>query len=225
MSYLDELRKLKALLDKGVITSGEYEEHKKRILPISGVLPEGDINPPNCPTFKASLKRAILYIEDGEIEKATAYLNGILDYDPECAEAYVGLLMIEMGVSLEEELGEAATSLEESRNYIKAVRFGDSALIKRLKHYNIFSGKSEAEREIAKEIFEEMRREEEKAEAQRQETQKKIEKARKIFNISGNATPKEIDEIYYRKIAVIKPSDSNVRNIVDEAYYVLTNDI
>lgn len=83
----------------------------------------------------ATLKRAFLFIEDGEFNRADAYLESILDQDPENAQAYLGKLMIDLRVNLQEELGNLTTPFESNKNYIKAVRFADEELKSKLNNY------------------------------------------------------------------------------------------
>ena len=40
------------------------------------------------------LKRAFMFLEDGDFQSADEYCEKVLDNDPECAEAYLGKLMV-----------------------------------------------------------------------------------------------------------------------------------
>ncbi len=72
----------------------------------------------------ALLKRAFLFLEDGDFDQAAIYFNRVLDLDPEYGEAYVGLLCIEQNVRYPEALQECESPFSDSSNYKKAVRFG-----------------------------------------------------------------------------------------------------
>ena len=74
------------------------------------------------------LKRAHLFLEDSEWEKADAYCERILDVEPENSLAYLGKLMAEYKVKNIDELITCDQSPEISNNYQKAVRFADAGL-------------------------------------------------------------------------------------------------
>ncbi len=74
------------------------------------------------------LKRAFLFLEDKKWKEADEYCEKVLDLDPENAEAYLGKLMAEIGVSYRELLADCCNSFEEKDNYKKILRFGDEKL-------------------------------------------------------------------------------------------------
>ena len=74
------------------------------------------------------LRRAFLFLEDGDFSKADQYFEKVLDHEPENARAYLGKLMVEQCVQRQEDLMNCRQSFANSKNYQKAVRFGDSAL-------------------------------------------------------------------------------------------------
>ncbi len=82
------------------------------------VVPAGNVN--TAPL----LKRAFLFLEDGEWDEADAYCEKVLDQDPENAQAYLGKLMAELRVHREEDLADCEQPFDGSNNYQKAVRFG-----------------------------------------------------------------------------------------------------
>ncbi len=69
------------------------------------------------------LKRAYIFMEDGDWEQASAYLERVLDKDPENADAYVGQVLVTNRMKREEELGECLAPYEESPGWQKALRF------------------------------------------------------------------------------------------------------
>ncbi len=82
------------------------------------------------------LKRAYMFLEDGDFDSADEYCEKVLDIDPENAEAYVGKLMIEFSVERQSDLATCDEALEASKNYQKAVRFANEDLARTLKGYN-----------------------------------------------------------------------------------------
>ena len=82
------------------------------------------------------LKRAAIFIDDGEWEDAEAYCEKALDIDPECAQAYIYKLMIDLRVKKQDELADCKESFEENGNFKKAVRFADEDTAAVLKGYS-----------------------------------------------------------------------------------------
>jgi tetratricopeptide (TPR) repeat protein len=91
----------------------------------------------SAPGKETLLKRANILLEDGEFDSATEYYNRILDIDPECAEAYLGLLMAEVKAIKTETLTNVDKPLNEFGNYKRALRFADEGLRKELEEYNL----------------------------------------------------------------------------------------
>ena len=99
-------------------------------VPQSGVVKEtviaGGVN------AEALLKRAFMFLEDGDWNAADEYCEKVLDADPECAKAYLGKLMAEQKVKKQDYLESVSAALEENSYYQKAVRFADDELAKTL---------------------------------------------------------------------------------------------
>ena len=74
------------------------------------------------------LKRAFMFLEDGEWHEADAYCEKVLDLEPECARAYLGKLMAELHVRTQAALRDCAAPFDGNGNYKKALRFADDAL-------------------------------------------------------------------------------------------------
>ncbi|MBQ3939324.1 MAG: toll/interleukin-1 receptor domain-containing protein, partial [Clostridia bacterium] len=74
------------------------------------------------------LRRAFMFLEDGEWDSADEYCEKVLDLDPENAEAYLGKLMAELHVRTRDGLKDADEPFDDSNNYNKAYRFGDEKL-------------------------------------------------------------------------------------------------
>jgi len=81
------------------------------------------------------LKRAFMFLEDGEWSSADEYCEKVLDMDPECAEAYLGKLMAELKVKMQDELKNCAEPFDKLNHYGKVIRFADEALQQELKAY------------------------------------------------------------------------------------------
>ena len=93
------------------------------------------------------LKRAFMFLEDGEWSSADEYCEKVLDQEPECAEAYLGKLMIELQVKQRTDLAHCAHPFQNSKNYQKAIRFADSQLKAELTDYlNAIKARIENER-------------------------------------------------------------------------------
>ena len=71
------------------------------------------------------LKRAFIFLEDGNWKDADEYCERVLDLDPENAQAYLGKLMAELKVHKQDDLAKLETSFDESDNYIKASRYAN----------------------------------------------------------------------------------------------------
>lgn len=86
---------------------------------------------------KASfLRRASLFLMDGDWENANAYCEKVLDIDAECAEAYLYKLMAEMQVRKETDIGNQTGTIEHSNNYGKIMLFGSDELRAKLEEYD-----------------------------------------------------------------------------------------
>lgn len=86
-------------------------------------------------TVESLLKRANMFLEDEEFQRADEYAERILDIDPECAQAYLIKLCCDFKVKNSASLGNLKQPFTENNNYKKIIRFGDSALKKELKGY------------------------------------------------------------------------------------------
>lgn len=80
------------------------------------------------------LKRAFMFLEDGNWEEADEYCEKVLDQDPENAQAYLGKLMAELRVRKREQLAECEETFENNGNYQKALRFGSKDFQSTLKN-------------------------------------------------------------------------------------------
>ena len=85
---------------------------------------------------QAVLKRAFLFLEDGDWDSADEYCEKVLDKEPENAEAYLGKLLAELKLRKTEDLQHCTKAFNSSSNYQKAVRFADKRLKAKLEGYS-----------------------------------------------------------------------------------------
>ena len=82
------------------------------------------------------LKRAFMFLEDGEWNEAVEYCEKVLDIEPECAEAYLGRLMAELHVKSKEKLKYCDKPFDDKPLYAKVIRFASEDVVSELKQYN-----------------------------------------------------------------------------------------
>lgn len=93
------------------------------------------------------LKRAYLFLEDGDWDNAVAYCERVLDANPECAEAYLGELMADLKVNKPKQLKDCKQPFDNNGNYKKVIRFADDKLKNKLTEYiNYINERNEKER-------------------------------------------------------------------------------
>ena len=132
---------------------------------------------PAAPATENLLRRAFLFLEDGDWTNADAYAEKVLDLDFENAEAYLVKAMADLQVRNRAALGDVP-ALEQDPNTAKALRFGSDALQTELNGYITASRVAAEEAEKARREAEEKRLREEREEALRLEEARK-EKERK----------------------------------------------
>ena len=84
----------------------------------------------------ALLKRAFMFLEDGDFAKADEYSEQVLNMDPENGEAYLGKLMVQCRVRKREELAQCAGRLDVADAFRKVMRFGGETLRTEVEGYN-----------------------------------------------------------------------------------------
>ena len=84
------------------------------------------------------LKRAFMFLEDGDWDSADEYCEKVLDIDPENARAYLGKLMAECRACRMEDLQNCEQPFGDSGNYEKVLRFADPDLAETLKDFNSY---------------------------------------------------------------------------------------
>ena len=104
------------------IAECEYCGTKQTVIKESVVTSSSNTN------IEPLLKRAFMFLEDGEWDNANEYCEKVLDIDPENARAYLGKLMAELNVDKPDNLKEIRYSFDNYNNYKKLVRFADDDL-------------------------------------------------------------------------------------------------
>ena len=152
------------------------------------------------------LKRAFIFLEDGDWNSANEYCEKVLDIDPENAEAYLGKLMAELHVKKQESLKNYAEPLDNSSSYAKILRYGDDALKTTLISYNdaIKLRKAEEDARIAEE---------------ERKTEEALETADFVFRKRPDKN--EVNEVYINRVTIKKnnviiPKYDTLGNLVSE---------
>lgn len=79
------------------------------------------------------LKRAFMFLEDGDFARADDFCEQVLNIDPENGRAYLGKLMVDLQVRRESDLKNHSQPFDGESNYQKIMRFGDEALKNQIK--------------------------------------------------------------------------------------------
>ena len=91
----------------------------------------------NAPGVTSLLKRAALFLEDGDTASAREYYDRVLDIDPECAEAYMGKVCAETGCRKESDLGALNYCVDMRGDWQKAVRFASAGQKQKYEGYMV----------------------------------------------------------------------------------------
>lgn len=118
-------------LIRGIRKIAVVEEVAKATLPVA----KETVVALSAPAVDPLLKRAFIFLEDGDWESADAYCEKVLDNDPENALAYVGKLMAFLCVKTQTALQDCPDPFESNNYYQKALRFADEKLKEELIGY------------------------------------------------------------------------------------------
>jgi len=160
-------------------------------------------------TISPLLRRAFLFLEDGNWKSANEYCEKVLDQEPENGRAYLGLLMIALKVRKEADLPNQPKPFDDHPLYEKAVRFSDAALLAELTGYNqtirdrIEAARLEAER-LEQERQEELRRKAEEERLRKEEEKRKKEEARLQAQQERERKRKEAEKRRLAELAAIQ---------------------
>ena len=89
----------------------------------------------DTPKITPLLKRASMFLADGDFDNAWKYCERVLDIDPENGTAYLGKLMAEKRVRTRKDFANLPEPFDEDNNYQKFVRYGNAKLVSELKGY------------------------------------------------------------------------------------------
>ena len=103
---------------KKIVNGGKSEKNTQREVAV----------PSSGSNTEPLLKRAFIFLEDGDFKSADEYCEKVLDINPECAEAYLGKLMAELNVKKRGKLRDCELPFDTYDNYKKIMRFGDENL-------------------------------------------------------------------------------------------------
>lgn len=81
------------------------------------------------------LKRAFMFLEDGDWARADEMCEQVLNQDPENGQAYLAKLLAELQVGKKTDLAKCKQPFDNSSNYRKVIRFCDSDTIAELRGY------------------------------------------------------------------------------------------
>ena len=147
------------------------------------------------------LKRAFMFLEDGDWQSADEYCEKVLDADPECAQAYLGKLMAELQVRRQEKLADCAEPFDKYGNYQKALRFADEQLAGTLNGYiNHINERNENQRLTG--LYNDA-----VAAMQSAETEKEFKKAAEAFQIISGF--KDADDLTQKCMAAAETARKN----------------
>lgn len=74
-------------------------------------------------TVAPLLKRAFMFLEDGEWNSANEYCEKVLDVDPENSMAYLGKVMVALKCSYADQIAAKLVNLDSMKDFVRAVRF------------------------------------------------------------------------------------------------------
>lgn len=95
--------------------------------PKDGDVQQAAVSNPAATTVQSLLKRAFMFLEDGEWRRANEYAEKVLDIDPENGEAYLAKAMSDLKKRSRSSMNDAS-GIELNANIQKALRFGSDSL-------------------------------------------------------------------------------------------------
>ena len=84
---------------------------------------------------EAQLKRGFIALEDKDWKKADGFFEEVLNYNAECAEAYLGKLLVDLKIPKRQYLAGVHSLFDDNNNYLKIMRFGDDNLKAEMENY------------------------------------------------------------------------------------------
>lgn len=102
--------------------------------PKDGDVQQAAVSNPAATTVQSLLKRAFMFLEDGEWDSANEYAEKVLDIDPENGEAYLAKAMSDLKKRSRSSMNDAS-GIELNANIQKALRFGSGSLKNEINGY------------------------------------------------------------------------------------------
>ena len=102
--------------------------------PKDGDVQQAAVSNPAATTVQSLLKRAFMFLEDGEWDSADKYAEKVLDIDPENGEAYLAKAMSDLEKRSRSSMNDAS-GIELNANIQKALRFGSGSLKNEINGY------------------------------------------------------------------------------------------
>lgn len=102
--------------------------------PKDGDVQQAAVSNPAAATVQSLLKRAFMFLEDGEWDSANEYAEKVLDIDPENGEAYLAKAMSDLKKRSRSSMNDAS-GIELNANIQKALRFGSGSLKNEINGY------------------------------------------------------------------------------------------
>ena len=102
--------------------------------PKDGDVQQAAVSNPAAATVQSLLKRAFMFLEDGEWDSANEYAEKVLDIDPENGEAYLAKAMSDLEKRSRSSMNDAS-GIELNANIQKALRFGSGSLKNEINGY------------------------------------------------------------------------------------------
>ena len=112
--------------------------------PKDGDVQQAAVSNPAATTVQSLLKRAFMFLEDGEWRRANEYAEKVLDIDPENGEAYLAKAMSDLKKRSRSSMNDASR-IALNANIQKALRFGSDSLRSEINGYIAADDRRKAE--------------------------------------------------------------------------------
>lgn len=112
--------------------------------PKDGDVQQAAVSNPAATTVQSLLKRAFMFLEDGEWDSANEYAEKVLDIDPENSEAYLAKAMSDLKKRSRSSMNDAS-GIALNANIQKALRFGSDSLRSEINGYIAADDRRKAE--------------------------------------------------------------------------------
>ena len=112
--------------------------------PKDGDVQQAAVSNPAATTVQSLLKRAFMFLEDGEWDSANEYAEKVLDIDPEDGEAYLAKAMSDLKKRSRSSMNDAS-GIALNANIQKALRFGSDSLRSEINGYIAADDRRKAE--------------------------------------------------------------------------------